>query len=248
MISTSSIRSIIERLRLQRHRDLTKSQYYAIWKVFNKFIIRLDVKPNDWEDRLHLFVAFMVENNKKSSTIKSYISAIKSTLTENYIKLNEDRFLLNSLIRACRLTKDQLQARLPIKKDLLKVIINKIASFYDTQPYLQILYTSLVATAYFGLFRVGELTQSSHAVKVNDVHVGRNKRKLLLILRSSKTHTKGCKPQMVKISSTDKIETVARKIGPYLCPFTLLQQFIKVRRKQLSPQEQFFIFRDRSPV
>ena len=56
-------------------------------------------------------------------------------------------------------------------------------------------------TAYYGLFRIGELTFSEHAVRAKDVHVGTNKKKMLFVLHSSKTHDKGSKPQLIKVTS-----------------------------------------------
>ena len=121
------------------------------------------------------------------------------------------------------------------------------------QPFLATLYRALFSTAYFGMFRVGELTAGLHAVLVKDVHVGKNKKKLLFLLRTSKTHTKGMPPQMVKISSSTRSN---KTLGEHSmnntlslpCPFQLLQQYIAARGGYCSDSEQFFIFRDGSPV
>ena len=55
-ISIRDIQHMIENLRSNQHRDTTKKNYYAVWKIFNKFFVKLDCKPNNWEDRLTLFV------------------------------------------------------------------------------------------------------------------------------------------------------------------------------------------------
>ena len=72
----------------------------------------------------------------------------------------------------------------------------------DTQPYLAHLYCALFSTAYYGLFHVGEITSGSHPVQVQNVHIGRNKNKVLFILLTSKTHGLYSKPQTIKITST----------------------------------------------
>ena len=74
------MRSILEKLKNQSNRDSTRIGYHKIWTRFNKFIIRLDIKPKTWEERVALFAAQLVEEGRKSSTIQSYVSAIKSTL------------------------------------------------------------------------------------------------------------------------------------------------------------------------
>ena len=79
-ISTSELEGIVLRLEMERHRSSTQNQYYTVWKLFNEFFIKLDRKPLSWEDRLTLFVGYLVKSGKKSTTIKSYISAIKAVL------------------------------------------------------------------------------------------------------------------------------------------------------------------------
>ena len=83
------------------------------------------------------------------------------------------------------------------------MILKQVKSdFHEVgQVYLATLYQALFSTAYFGLFRVGELTTRTHPVLARNVHIGSNKRKMLLLLQTSKTHGKGNKPQLIKISS-----------------------------------------------
>ena len=89
-ISTRDMQMIVDRLRSQQYRDSTKKNYYVVWRLFNKFVIRLDNKPTNWEDRLTLFIGYLIDSKKQSSTVKSYISAIRAILQEIRVKLNED--------------------------------------------------------------------------------------------------------------------------------------------------------------
>ena len=43
VISTQDMTDLVEQLRLQRHRDTTRKNYYSVWKFFNRFFVRLDV-------------------------------------------------------------------------------------------------------------------------------------------------------------------------------------------------------------
>ena len=124
------------------------------------------------------------------------------------------------------------------------------------QPYLAKLFKALFVTAYFGLFRVCELTmmKSLHAVRVTDVHIGTNKKKILFILRSSKTFNKGNRPQMIKISTKGEGEErkknkslLGKSFGRY-CPYQIIQDYINCRPNYHDPNEQFFVFRDYSPM
>ena len=147
--------------------------------------------------------------------VKSYVSAIKAVLQDSGIKLQYDEYLMNSLTCACRLVNDQIRTRLLITHGLLNVIIKRTHDWYTSknQPYLHTLYKTLFSTAYFGLFRIGELTSGEHPVLARDVHMGFNKRKVLFILRTSKTHWKNTKPQTIKISSTAKKAVLQRDKG-----------------------------------
>ena len=81
----------------------------------------------------------------------------------------------------------------------------------------------------------------------------------MFILRSSKTHWKDVKPQIIKINSQayDPVSKMKKKHGgnPKLrcngksfCPFQIIKQFVKVRQTRKKDEEQFFIFADRSAV
>ena len=59
---------------------------------------------------------------------------------------------------------------------MLRVILcHTYEHFIHSQSYLAHMYIALFSTAYFGLFRVGELISGTHPVMVSDVHIGRNK-------------------------------------------------------------------------
>ena len=120
------IQLIVEKLRVKHLRASTSNNYYGILKAFNAFYLRLDIKPKSWEDRLVLFVGYLVQQQRKSSTIKSYISAIKSVLKADGITINEDRYLLTSLTKACRLANDRVITQLPIRKGMLKMLLNTV--------------------------------------------------------------------------------------------------------------------------
>ena len=124
-ISTIAIERIVEQLRLKRCRTSTRQTYYRFWRLFNQFFIRLDKKPNNWEDRLVLFTGFLIENKLQSSSIKSYLSTIRCVLTEHRIEVNEDRFLINSLTRACKIKNACLQTKLLIRRDLNNLLITE---------------------------------------------------------------------------------------------------------------------------
>ena len=137
---------------------------------------------------------------------------------------------------------------------LLLKTLDKI--FDSPQPYLVCLYKAMISTAYYGLFRIGEVTESQHVVKAADVHIGDNKDKMMFVLHTSKMHGRGHKPQIIKFSARkrdDYLQTSSLKIGKdkrdkRLCPFQLLRNHVKMRKKFINRHKPFFILRDRTPV
>ena len=70
--------------------------------------MRLDVKPDSWEDRIMLFTGYLIENQKQSSTVWSYISAIKAILQADGKEIHKNRVLLASITWACRINNDRV--------------------------------------------------------------------------------------------------------------------------------------------
>ena len=95
-ISTHDMKQIVERLMLKQHRDSTAETYLSIWRQFNRFIIKLDKKPELWEDRAILFIGYLIDRGMQSSTVKSYISVIKKTLIMDGYKWNDNLVLIRS--------------------------------------------------------------------------------------------------------------------------------------------------------
>ena len=237
-----------DKLQAERFRSSTAEMYYRVWKSFNQFVLRLDIKPIHMEDRLMLYVAFLIQTKKKSTTVKSYVSAIKAILDIDGHPINENKTIIKAMTKACRLKSDKALIRFPIRKNLLNQILGKIEDVFDTQPYLCTLYKTIFAATYYGLFRIGEVTLSQHIIKAVDVLIGRNKPKMMFVLFLSKTHTFESKPQIVKIASIETSKQTNRHIDKNKCPFQLLQNYVVARPTETSHTEPFFVFSDRSPV
>ena len=242
-ISSQHMRSILDSLKGKGVRDTTNQNYLAVWRIFNKFLIRLDRRPDNWEERTLLFCAHLINSGSQSQTIKSYISAIKSILKVDGYEWDEAKALFSSLTRACKIHNDKLRVRLPIRRNLLEILLFELKRILTGQFYLQILYRAMFCMAYYGLMRVGEITQSNHALKAVNVHTGRNKNKILLILYTSKTHGKDQYPQEIKISAANK--GINKEI---FCPFEAITLYMELRGGIKEGSENFFIFRDRSAV
>ena len=188
--------------------------------------------PSSWEELTSLFVTYLVDSGIQSSTVRSYVSAIKWTLINDKYNWQDEQVLLGSLTWACKLVNDKVRMRQPIHCSLLEMILFEVKRTFSntSQLYLIKLYLAMFSLGYYGLFRVGELAQSEagHAIKVCDVHIASNKYKILNYLYSSKNLNPGSLPQKVHI-----IANRDEKSGKYrkrnFCPFRLLWEFLWMR-------------------
>ena len=242
-ISSVKMNTILESLKHRTTRDSTLQNYITIWRCFNKFLMKLDRRPPSWEDQIALFAAHQIQAGTQSSMLRLYFSALKKILRDDGYKLNEDLTLFSSLARACKLENDILRMRFPIHINFLEILVFELERIFIDQRYLELLYKSIFLISYYGLFRIGEVTKSNHVIKAADFYLGRNKNKILVMLYSSKTHTRASIPQKVKIS---EINCSARK--QFFCPFMVLRKFLELRGNYKDQDEQLFIFRDHSPV
>ena len=79
-LSIEYLLSTLEKLKQKTHTDGTSEMYCRVWCSFNKFIVHLNNKPDQWEDRISLFVTYLIDLKREPDTIKKYSSAIKSIL------------------------------------------------------------------------------------------------------------------------------------------------------------------------
>ena len=210
--------------------------------------MKLDYRPKLWEDRIALYCAYLIHTGIQSSTLKSYISGIKYILKYIGYKWSDSQIELTSLTKACKIKNDVPRTRLPIHIKLLETLLFEVKRYYKNQPYLQCLYQAIFLLAYYGLFRIGELTYSKHQVKAKDVYIGVNKPKILIVLYLSKTHDKESRPQKVKISANHHHSSNMKKHHLFFCPFKYLNAYMAMRIEYANDSDPFFVFSDGSDV
>ena len=236
---------ILYKLENRQTRTSTSDNYLTVWRQFNQFLIRLDRIPSSWEDRVSLFCAHLIEDKEvQSSTLKSYISAIKHMLKLVHYEWKDERIWLHALVRSCKIKNDRVATRLPIQFDLLEELLFEIEREYPTQPYLKILFQAIFAISYYGLMCIGEVTDGKHVEKAKDIYIADNKDKIKIILYSSKTHSQESQPQEIKISAKESSGCKEK----FFCPFQILRTYMNMRIDYVTDDEPYFIYRDRTPV
>ena len=237
-IYTADMERIIKKLKSRQTRGSTVNNYLHIWRAFNKFIIRLDVIPSSWEERVAYFAAYQANRVLQSSTLNSYISTLKSTLTTDGYRFTCRMFELTHIIKACKISNDHVKTRLSIKQRLLNLILFEIQRIFKDQPYLQTMFKAMFALGYYGLMRVGELAKIDNTLKADNIYRGTNKRKLLIVLYTSKTHEEESEPQQIKISVTNAYESKDH----IFCPFELVNDFVHYRGEYQKGEQFFFLY------
>lgn len=106
------------------NRSSTAKNYLCVWQQFNECLLQLDHRPKDWEDRVAFFCAHLIEHKKvQSSTLKSYISAIKHMLRCNDYTWRDEKVWLHALTKSCKMVNDTIYTRFPIHFKLLELIL-----------------------------------------------------------------------------------------------------------------------------
>ena len=244
-LSTYRLREVRDQLLFNVHKRSTKKNYHTVWENFNKFVIRLDYQPDTWEEKVSLYIAFLSENNIKSTTMRSYISAIKAKLSMDGYKWDKNLFQFSALTKACKLQNDRIKVRLPILEEFLRCILMEIYRKFRNmemvnEVYNKAMYLSAVMVEYYGLFRIGEIARGDHSMKAKDVHIDEKLRRMLVVLHTSKTHDRSERPQKIAID-TIKNEQV-------FCPVIQTFKYSRMRKNYDSDSEQFYIFKDGSPL
>ena len=166
--------------------------------------------------------------------------------------------LLNTLTKSCKQKNDILKVRLPIQRGILELILFKIQRKYHSQPYLEAMYISAFLLQYYGLMRIGEITDSPHSVKAINVHEARPQNRLLLVLYTSKTHGKESAPQKIKILGRKTLEVsdssnnyrynISKQQFGKFCPVEWTRSYIQLRGPITNENDNFFVLSDNSPL
>ena len=221
--------------------------YYSVWKKFNQFVIKIDQIPDTWEEKVGYYCAHLINDlHCKSATIKTYVSAIKTMLSLDGYKWNNELLVLSSITKACKRKNDVWKTRLPIRLSLLESLMCEAERHYRIlqQSYLEYLYKTALIVGYYGLFRVGELAMSEHVILIKNVHVALNKDKITIVLETSKTHSKADMPQTIIIEK----DTPSPK-RTIFCPVKTTHKYLKFRNQSGGQKSPYFLcFSDGSAI
>lgn len=223
-------------------RPSTQKTYHKTWTNFLQFLDGFKNLPTKWEDKMVMYAAHLGNIGEHSQTVASYMSAIRYKLRKDGLVIPDKNFEIASIIRTCKLKNDTVRYRCGLTRKMTEDLILATKQLFGDvgQMYLFKLYRALFLTAYYGMFRIGELGSSPHSLKATDVKEASNKSKFLLILRSSKTHGKGDHPHTVNVPQVVDINPDNRLFNPHAA----LADFQNSRPQAVN----FFVYQDGTPV
>ena len=185
--------------------------------------------PNTWPPTLeHIvqFIGYMSVKEMSDSTARTYIAGIAYQLKINNDQDITQNFLIRKLLEGYRRKNKTKDSRLPITANILSRILQCLPNVC-TNNYETKLFAAAYSTAYFGFFRVGEITSINeqtpgHAIQMEDVELDHMNRVVRIKLKHSKVDQLG-KSATVLIKNN--------KLAEGIKPFELLDSYMKIRPK-----------------
>lgn len=180
---------------------------------------------NSWPPKLETvvkFVAFLSIKGLSPNTAKSYITSIGFKCKIQGLSDVSTNFVVQKMLEGMKRLGQRSDTRLPITEDILTQLALKLPGVC-TNSYESKLFRAAFSLAFWGLFRVGEITATKgrnidHILAVHDITMNANIGVLRIHLRFSKTDQTG---QGVFID--------LKRVGSIVCPFDSMKQYLAAR-------------------
>lgn len=198
-----------------------------------------------------VFIAHMYRNGLSHSTVNCYISGLSFYSKINNIEDFTQMFIVRKMIVGMKRTRSKCDTQLPITRELLKKIMAILPSICSNS-YEAKLFKAAFSLAFYGFFRVGEVTvckmdKQSHTNKVGNVKLSSDNIEIFLSLSKTDQFGKGttiCISEQ-KVKAYCPVNNLGAFLqsrpsgdGPLFCHFDMKPltryQFSSVLKKSLS--------------
>lgn len=183
-----------------------------------------------------MYRAHLVKKGLSSRTIATHITGVRSRLRLDGVDLKENQYLMKQMHRSAK-KQDAHRLRCPVTKILLHQIMKRL-DLVTQNNYEAAMFGALFALAYHGLFRVGELVESEHALHAENMLQAKNGSLIHCFQHSSKVMMEGSFPALVEIAPDPDSE---------FCPCAMVEHFTAARaeakRFWARVPRQFFVHR-----
>lgn len=190
--------------------------YNRAWALLKEFShqTHLGVQFPVTVPELALFIAWLADKKYAAATISSYVSAIGYQHKMRSLSNPASAFLIKRLLLATRKTEPHSDLRLPITHSVLTCLLLHLPLV--AQPGYQLkLFRAMFLLAYHAFLRVGEMTHSTHNLKIDDIDIQKGS---VVIRFASFKHSQ--QPVTITIRATSEN-----------CPVEALAHYIQLRGK-----------------
>ena len=214
------------------HRESTHRTYDRAWELFLQFACQHEVALSRLTE-LHIvdFIALLSWTGLAGSTIETYVSGMRHHLRLRHYDDFAKSFMVSLVLRGAKVANQQPDIRVPITIPMIDTMFQKmhliLASWYK-----RYLFRCMFLVAFHALLRPGEITDSPHNLRIENVYF-RTDGAMVLFLPSAKNNHSSV-PQMVEVLPTTAF-----------CPVAEVKQFLQFRKQGPGP---LFIHQDGTPV
>ncbi len=168
-LSISTIKSHLDQITILGLAEGSRSLYACAVVQFDEFVEKWGLFYQTFDHQLMLFILYLSSCDRAPSTIITYISVIKSQKKLLGICL-ENEFLLTRLIKGVKKFKHRIHRhRQAISTQLLYQMLCGIHKL-NLPALWKTTFAVMAVTCFFGLLHLGEVMQSLHNIKADDVH------------------------------------------------------------------------------
>ena len=189
--------------------------------------------PDFWPPSSHeilLYIAFLSLRNFSHKTVTLYLSAISFQCRFHSVLDPTKHFLVTKTLQGLKRTAKAKRVRLPITVELLQGTLTMLSAVCrDT--YEATLFRSAFSLAFFGFFRVGEITSAGR----NDGNLNK-----VLSIHDIRWALDGSPIVQLRFSKADQLGkgvsiTLVKQINIAICPVQALQAYLAVRPSVQGP-------------
>ena len=212
----------------------SRRSYQRAWIIFRQFYRQFygsDDPPLPVPTTyLPLFISYLTF----LSTITSYLSAISYVHKLRVLRDPPKSFLIQKLLTALS-RRQPVDIRLPVTRPVLHELVRAL-SFTYSSAFRRSLFSALFLVAFYGLFRIGELTAKSNRFASSVVQFGN----LTFLSRNGRTHVAKITISEYKHNTSRRPFDIliAREVSSAFCPVLALIQYYDCGDFLLAP---FFV-------
>lgn len=210
----------------------TKKAYAAGLARF-KFFRQLQGWPLSWPPSVTEIILYLASLSLSVCSYRTavlYLAAISFQCKSQSVYDTTKHFLVGKALQGFqKLAKDK-RARLPITSDILKGLLTKLPAVCLNEFEI-LLFQAAFSMAFFGFFRVGEITGPN--CKASVLHK-------LVSIQDVQCISDGVLKVKLRFSKTDQlgkgvIIMLAKQSDPILCPVRAIQSYLSMRPPSLGP-------------